>query len=101
MSSTTVLDVTDTANRNKNTMIRADREGRAALVLYKCTQPIKRFDGAMCSYSLEDIVLSKEDDNELACVYANEFHPLSKADMKGVLKGLDNGKTLFDCFSTL
>ena len=101
MNRNTAIDVTETANRDKTTMIRADRKGRAALVLYKVTQPIKKFDGTLCAYRLEDIILSQEEDNELACVYANDFHPLNKADMKGVLKALEGGKTLFDCFSTL
>lgn len=85
-----ITDVTNTANRIGH--IHAERKGFLALVLAKLDKPIRRFDGKIADYQIEDIVLSKED-NQLACVKANEFTFWTKKELRSYLK---DGKPLFE-----
>jgi len=89
-----IHDVTLTANRGG--VLRAERVDRMALVLKKLVSPVTRFDGKRVSYCLEDMVLSKEDDNELACVGANDFNYFSAKELAPFLK---RGKPLFSFLS--
>lgn len=85
-----VQDVTDTANRSN--ILRAERKGRLALVLSKLSRPVVRADGKRVSYQIEECVLSKGGDNELACVAVNEFNYYSAKELSPFLK---NKKNLF------
>ena len=80
-----IHDVTMIANRAAP--LRAERVGRLALVLRKLVTPVTRFDGKRVSYCLEDIVLSQDEDNELACVKANDFNYYSAKELEPFLKG--------------
>ena len=85
-----IIDVTETANRID--IIKAERNGRLALVLSKLDYPLKRFDGRKAIYQIEEIVLSEEE-NELACVKYNEFNYYTVPEMKPFFK---DGLNLFD-----
>lgn len=85
-----ILDVTNTANRIGH--IHAERKGFLALVLTKLDKPIRRFDGKIADYQIEDIMLSKED-NQLACVKANDFTFWTKKELRPYLS---QGKFLFE-----
>jgi hypothetical protein len=80
-----IHDVTLTANRGG--VMRAERVDRMALVLKKLVAPVTRFDGKRVSYCLEDMVLSQDEDNELACVKANDFNYYSAKELEPFLKG--------------
>jgi len=81
------MDITKTVNRiNYGGIIRAERKGRLGLILSKMEKPITRFDGKRVSYRLEDMVLSQDNDNELACVESNDFTFHSAKELAPFLK---------------
>lgn len=80
----TILDVTMTANRAG--VLRAERIDRLGLVLKKLVQPVRCVDGKRRSFVLEDMLLSADNDNELACVLANEFNYYTAKELEPFLK---------------
>lgn len=90
-----VLDVTATANRPG--CLRAERRGKLALVLSRLDRKVKRADGKIVGYQVEDVELSEEE-NELACVRNNSYTYWSAQELAPFLK---HGRSLFSFMTVL
>jgi len=70
----------------------AERKGRNALIMHHLDSPRKRFDGTMAEYELDYRWLSRDNDDEAACVQGNEI-------TLWTAKEYDPNKGLFDQFN--